>query len=123
MIVEILTLVEQVWSEPERRRVVRLCARLTGDVAAADDLAQETLLQSRVPPAYGGRVFGSLQATIWLLSLLSLLVAVVGEWVPGRSVCCPCWTSRPASSPPQASSCWSSSRPARTNLPFVSISR
>ena len=46
MFVEILTNVEQVWSEPERRRVVRLCATLTGDPTAADDLAQETLLQA-----------------------------------------------------------------------------
>jgi RNA polymerase sigma-70 factor (ECF subfamily) len=44
--VEILTNVEQVWSEPERRRMVRLCATLSGDPAAADDLAQETLLQA-----------------------------------------------------------------------------
>ena len=46
MFVEILTNVEQVWSEPQRRRVVRLCATLSGDPAAADDLAQETLLQA-----------------------------------------------------------------------------
>ena len=46
MVVEILTSVEQVWSEPERRRVVRLCATLTGDPGAAEDLAQETLLQA-----------------------------------------------------------------------------
>ena len=30
----------------ERARLVRLCARLTGDAAAADDLAQETLLEA-----------------------------------------------------------------------------
>ncbi len=30
----------------ERARLVRLCARLTGDTAAADDLAQETLLEA-----------------------------------------------------------------------------
>jgi len=28
----------------ERDRLVRLCAKLTGDAAAAEDLAQETLL-------------------------------------------------------------------------------
>jgi RNA polymerase sigma-70 factor (ECF subfamily) len=44
--VDILTSVEQVWSEPARRRVVRLCATLSGDPSAADDLAQETLLQA-----------------------------------------------------------------------------
>lgn len=36
----------QPWSAQERRRVARLCAVLTGDPAAADDLAQETLLQA-----------------------------------------------------------------------------
>src|SRR5262249_14251307 len=36
----------------ERARLVRLCARLTGDAAAADDLAQETLLEAwRSQPA------------------------------------------------------------------------
>ena len=30
----------------EHRRLVRLCARLTGDVEAAEDLAQETLLEA-----------------------------------------------------------------------------
>jgi RNA polymerase sigma-70 factor (ECF subfamily) len=44
--VEILTTVEQVWSEPERRRLARLCTVLTGDPDVADDLAQETLLQA-----------------------------------------------------------------------------
>jgi RNA polymerase sigma-70 factor (ECF subfamily) len=34
------------WSAQERRRVSRLCVVLTGDPAAADDLAQETLLQA-----------------------------------------------------------------------------
>lgn len=34
------------WSEHERRRLTRLCAVLTGEPAAADDLAQETLLQA-----------------------------------------------------------------------------
>lgn len=43
---EILTTVEQVWSEPERRRLARLCTALTGDPDVADDLAQETLLQA-----------------------------------------------------------------------------
>lgn len=34
------------WSEAEVRRVTRLCARITGDPTAADDLAQETLLEA-----------------------------------------------------------------------------
>jgi RNA polymerase sigma factor (sigma-70 family) len=38
--------VDGLWSEHERRRVTRLCAVLTGDHAAADDLAQETLLEA-----------------------------------------------------------------------------
>ena len=47
---EILTpegAVVDVWcSEAERRRVTRLCARITGDPVAAEDLAQETLLEA-----------------------------------------------------------------------------
>jgi RNA polymerase sigma factor (sigma-70 family) len=34
------------WTDTERRRLVRLCAAITGDRAAADDLAQETLLEA-----------------------------------------------------------------------------
>lgn len=34
------------WRESERRRLVRLCAVLTGDGQAAEDLAQETLLEA-----------------------------------------------------------------------------
>jgi RNA polymerase sigma factor (sigma-70 family) len=48
--VEILTpqraVVDGIWSESERRRVTRLCARLSGDPAAAEDLAQETMLEA-----------------------------------------------------------------------------
>ena len=36
----------EVWGEAERRRVVRLCAAITGDRDAAEDLAQETLLEA-----------------------------------------------------------------------------
>ena len=36
----------RLWGEPERRRVVRLCALLSGDAGAAEDLAQETLLEA-----------------------------------------------------------------------------
>src|ERR1700750_1701401 len=35
-----------VWFETERARLVRLCAALTGDREAAEDLAQETLLEA-----------------------------------------------------------------------------
>lgn len=34
------------WQEAERRRLVRLCAAITGDHQAAEDLAQETLLEA-----------------------------------------------------------------------------
>jgi RNA polymerase sigma-70 factor (ECF subfamily) len=34
------------WREPERRRLVGLCAAVSGDRAAAEDLAQETLLEA-----------------------------------------------------------------------------
>src|SRR5215208_7950637 len=37
---------DMMWSEPERRRVTRLCAVLSGDPGAAEDLAQETLLEA-----------------------------------------------------------------------------
>src|SRR5215216_1320218 len=37
----------ELWREPERRRrLVRLCAAITGDRDAAEDLAQETLLEA-----------------------------------------------------------------------------
>jgi len=38
--------VDACWSEPERRRIARLCALLSGDATAAEDLAQETLLEA-----------------------------------------------------------------------------
>ena len=37
---------EVTWGEPERRRLIRLCAAITGDRDAAEDLAQETLLEA-----------------------------------------------------------------------------
>jgi RNA polymerase sigma-70 factor (ECF subfamily) len=36
----------ELWRDAERRRLVRLCAAITGDAAAAEDLAQETLLEA-----------------------------------------------------------------------------
>jgi len=36
----------ELWQEPERRRLVRLCATISGDPQAAEDLAQETLLEA-----------------------------------------------------------------------------
>ena len=35
-----------IWSPAQRARLVRLCAALVGDAAAAEDLAQETLLEA-----------------------------------------------------------------------------
>src|SRR3954453_3752005 len=37
---------DELWTERERRRVTRLCAVLTGDPSAAEDLAQETMLEA-----------------------------------------------------------------------------
>jgi DNA-directed RNA polymerase specialized sigma24 family protein len=34
------------WREQERRRLVGLCAAVSGDRSAAEDLAQETLLEA-----------------------------------------------------------------------------
>lgn len=36
----------ELWREPQRRRLVRLCAMVSGDREAAEDLAQETLLEA-----------------------------------------------------------------------------
>jgi RNA polymerase sigma factor (sigma-70 family) len=38
--------VEELWRAPVRRRLVRLCAAISGDPATAEDLAQETLLEA-----------------------------------------------------------------------------
>ena len=37
---------EGAWLDSERRRLVRLCAAITGDHSVAEDLAQETLLEA-----------------------------------------------------------------------------
>jgi MFS family permease len=60
--------------------VLSLCS---GVLAVASSVGVETLAQTRVPAAYRGRVFGSLQATIWLLSLLGAVVGGVGAEVVG----------------------------------------
>ncbi len=49
-----------------------------GATAVASSVGTDTLAQQRVPEAYRGRVFGTLQATIWLLSLLGAAVGGVG---------------------------------------------
>jgi RNA polymerase sigma-70 factor (ECF subfamily) len=52
--------------EAERRRLVGLCARLTGDLDAAEDLAQEALL---VAHRHGGRVYAPEARWSWLASV------------------------------------------------------
>jgi RNA polymerase sigma factor (sigma-70 family) len=39
-------MVEAIWCDAERRRLERLCATITGDPSAAEDLAQQTLLEA-----------------------------------------------------------------------------
>jgi hypothetical protein len=51
---------------------------VSGVTSVASSVGADTLAQQRVPDAYRGRVFGSLQATIWLLSLLGAAVGGIG---------------------------------------------
>jgi MFS family permease len=60
--------------------VLSLCS---GVLAVASSVGVETLAQTRVPPDYRGRVFGSLQASVWLLSLLGAVVGGVGAEIVG----------------------------------------
>ena len=60
--------------------MLSLCSGL---LAVASSVGVETLAQTRVPAAYRGRVFGSLQATVWLLSLLGAVVGGVGAEIVG----------------------------------------
>jgi MFS family permease len=51
-----------------------------GVTAVASSVGVETLAQERTPEQVRGRVFGSLQASIWLASLLGAVVGgVLGE--------------------------------------------
>ena len=53
-----------------------------GITAVASSVGVETLAQERTPEHVRGRVFGSLQATIWLMSLLGAVAGgLVGEVV------------------------------------------
>jgi hypothetical protein len=54
-----------------------------GVLAVASAVGVESLAQQRVPAAYRGRVFGSLQAVIWLMSLLGAAVGGVGAELIG----------------------------------------
>ena len=51
---------------------------IQGSLAVASSVGVEALAQQRVPAAYRGRVLGSLQSIIWLLSLLGAVTAGVG---------------------------------------------
>ncbi len=60
--------------------VVLTC--IGGMTSVASSVGVETLAQERVPEQLRGRVFGSLQGTIWLLSLLGAVVGgVLGDLV------------------------------------------
>src|SRR5262249_8742280 len=50
--------------------VALVLSAISGATAVASSVGTDTLAQQRVPEAYRGRVFGTLQATIWLLSLI-----------------------------------------------------
>jgi len=51
---------------------------VSGITSVASSVGADTLAQQRVPDAYRGRVFGTLQATLWLLSLLGAAVGGIG---------------------------------------------
>jgi MFS family permease len=51
---------------------------IAGAVAVGSAVGADTLAMQRVPEAFRGRIFGSLQSTIWMLSLLGALVAGAG---------------------------------------------
>jgi MFS family permease len=55
---------------------------LGGLTSVASSVGADTLAQERVPESLRGRVFGSLQGTIWLLSLLGAMVGgLLGEMI------------------------------------------
>jgi MFS family permease len=62
--------------------VAIVLSALAGIPAVASSVGVETLAQERTPEHLRGRVFGSLQATVWLMSLLGAVVGgLVGELV------------------------------------------
>jgi predicted MFS family arabinose efflux permease len=62
--------------------VAAVLSLVTGVTSVASAVGVDTLAQLRVPEAYRGRVFGSLQAAIWLCSLLGAAIGGVGaEWI------------------------------------------
>jgi len=54
-----------------------------GLFAVASSVGVEALAQERVPATHRGRVFGTLQAVVWLMSLLGAVVGGVGAQVLG----------------------------------------
>jgi DHA3 family macrolide efflux protein-like MFS transporter len=62
--------------------VAAVLSLVTGVTSVASAVGADTLAQLRVPEAFRGRVFGSLQAAIWLCSLLGAAIGGVGaEWI------------------------------------------
>lgn len=58
--------------------VAAVLSLVTGVTSVASAVGVDTLAQLRVPEAYRGRVFGSLQAVVWLCSLLGAAIGGVG---------------------------------------------
>jgi predicted MFS family arabinose efflux permease len=55
---------------------------ISGAVSVGSSVGVDTLAQQRVPAPYRGRVFGTLQATTWLASLLGAAIGGAGaEWI------------------------------------------
>jgi MFS family permease len=63
--------------------VAAVLSAVSGLTAVGSSVGADTLAQQRTPAAYRGRVFGTLQATIWLLSLLGAVVGGVGAELLG----------------------------------------
>jgi MFS family permease len=62
--------------------VAVVLSAIGGVTAVASSVGVETLAQERTPEPLRGRVFGSLQASVWLMSLLGAVVGgVLGELV------------------------------------------
>jgi MFS family permease len=56
---------------------------VSGVTAVGSSVGTDTLAQERIPDPYRGRVFGTLQATIWLLSLLGAAIGGAGAEAVG----------------------------------------
>lgn len=58
--------------------VAIVLSAVSGVASVASSVGVEALAQQQVPPAYRGRVFGTLQAFVWLLSLLGAALGGLG---------------------------------------------